>query len=46
MGFARRVADRVVFMDDGEIVEIGGPEAFFQAPRQERTQQFLSQLLH
>ena len=46
MGFARRVADRVVFMDDGEIVEIGEPEAFFQAPRQERTQQFLSQLLH
>ena len=46
MGFARRVADRVVFMDDGEIVEIGEPEAFFKAPRQERTQQFLSQLLH
>jgi len=46
MGFARRVADRVVFMDHGEIVEIAPPEPFFSAPRQERTRQFLSQLLH
>jgi len=46
MGFARRVADRVVFMDDGEIVETGEPEAFFSAPQRERAQRFLSQLLH
>jgi general L-amino acid transport system ATP-binding protein len=46
MGFARRVADRVVFMDGGEIVEAGAAEAFFRAPRQERTRKFLSQLLH
>jgi general L-amino acid transport system ATP-binding protein len=46
MGFARRVADRIVFMDGGEIVETGEPEAFFQAPRHERARQFLSQLLH
>jgi general L-amino acid transport system ATP-binding protein len=46
MGFARRVADTVVFMDRGEVVEVGEPEAFFEGPRQERTRQFLSQLLH
>jgi len=46
MGFARRVADRIVFMDGGEIVEIAAPEAFFAAPRHERAQQFLGQLLH
>jgi ABC-type polar amino acid transport system ATPase subunit len=46
MGFARRVADKVVFMDNGEIVETGEPEEFFSAPRQERARQFLSQLLH
>jgi len=46
MGFARRVADKVVFMDQGEIVETGGPQEFFRAPRQERARQFLSQLLH
>ena len=45
MGFARRVADKVVFMDNGEIVEAGEPEEFFNAPRQERARQFLSQLL-
>jgi general L-amino acid transport system ATP-binding protein len=46
MGFARRVADTVVFMDWGEIVEIGEPEDFFAAPKHERARQFLSQLLH
>jgi general L-amino acid transport system ATP-binding protein len=46
MGFARRVADKVVFMDFGEIVEVAPPEAFFGAPLHERAQQFLSQLLH
>ena len=45
MGFARRVADKVVFMDNGEVVEAGEPEEFFTAPRQERARQFLSQLL-
>jgi len=46
MGFARQVADRVVFMDRGEIVEINAPEPFFAAPQHERTRQFLSQILH
>ncbi len=46
MGFARQVADRVVFMDRGEIVEMNAPEPFFAAPRHERTRQFLSQILH
>ncbi len=45
MGFAREVCDRVVFMDDGRIVEQGVPEAFFTAPKEERTQLFLSQIL-
>lgn len=46
MGFARQVADRVVFMDQGEIVEIAPPEQFFNNPQEERTKQFLSQILH
>jgi general L-amino acid transport system ATP-binding protein len=46
MGFARQVADRVVFMDNGEIVEINAPKEFFSAPRHERTKLFLSQILH
>jgi general L-amino acid transport system ATP-binding protein len=46
MGFARRVADKVVFMDRGEVVEISDPGTFFEAPKQERARQFLSQLLH
>jgi general L-amino acid transport system ATP-binding protein len=46
MGFARRVADRVVFMDKGRIVETNAPAAFFDSPAHERTQRFLSQLLH
>ncbi|MCI4680239.1 amino acid ABC transporter ATP-binding protein [Rhodoblastus acidophilus] len=45
MGFARQVADRVIFMDQGQIVEIGAPEAFFTAPRHERTKSFLQQIL-
>ncbi len=46
MGFARQVADRVVFMDEGQIVEINRPEPFFSDPRHERTKLFLSQILH
>jgi len=45
MGFARQVADRVVFMDDGEIVEINAPEPFFDNPQHDRTKLFLSQIL-
>ena len=45
MGFAREVADRVVFMSDGEIVEVGDPEHFFTNPREDRTKLFLSQIL-
>jgi len=45
MGFAREVADRVVMMDEGQIVEEGNPEAFFGAPRHERTRAFLSKIL-
>jgi len=45
MGFAREVADRVVFMADGQIVEVGTPEHFFHNPREERTKLFLSQIL-
>jgi general L-amino acid transport system ATP-binding protein len=45
MGFAREVADRVVFMADGEIVEVGTPEHFFTNPQEARTQLFLSQIL-
>ncbi len=45
MGFARAVADRVIFMDRGEIVEQNTPDAFFDAPQNERSRQFLSQIL-
>jgi general L-amino acid transport system ATP-binding protein len=45
MGFARAVADRVVFMADGEIVEVGTPQHFFTEPREDRTKLFLSQIL-
>ena len=45
MGFARRVADQVVFMDEGRIVEQAPPGEFFQAPRTERGRLFLSQIL-
>ncbi|RMF36018.1 MAG: amino acid ABC transporter ATP-binding protein [Alphaproteobacteria bacterium] len=45
MGFARQVADRVIFMDAGQIVEQAPPETFFSAPKSERTKLFLSQIL-
>lgn len=45
MGFARKVADRVVFMDEGEIIEVAPPEEFFNNPRSDRAQAFLGQLL-
>ena len=46
MGFARKVADRVIFMDAGQIVEENTPAEFFDNPKNERTQLFLSQILH
>mgnify|MGYP000457018794 CR=1 FL=1 len=46
MGFARKVANRVIFMDAGQIVEQNEPEAFFTNPQHERTKLFLSQILH
>ncbi|SAI48745.1 L-amino acid ABC transporter ATP-binding protein [Bordetella ansorpii] len=46
MGFARKVADRVIFMDRGEIIEQNSPDAFFDNPQNERTKLFLSQILH
>ena len=45
MGFARRVAHRVVFMDEGQVIEEATPETFFAAPRFDRTKQFLSKIL-
>ena len=45
MGFARQVADRIIFMDTGEIVEQGTPTDFFNNPKSERTKLFLSQIL-
>jgi polar amino acid transport system ATP-binding protein len=46
MGFARQVADRVVFMDDGQILEIATPQEFFASPQHERAQAFLRDVLH
>ena len=46
MGFARKVADLVVFMDDGEVVEAAPPSSFFDNPESDRTKLFLSQILH
>jgi len=46
MGFARKVANRVIFMDEGRIVEDADKDAFFGTPRSERAQQFLSKILH
>ena len=46
MGFARQVADRVFFMDAGQIVEANRPDAFFDAPQQARTRLFLSRIVH
>jgi glutamate/aspartate transport system ATP-binding protein len=45
MGFARKVADRVIFMDAGEIVEDATKEEFFNSPRSDRAQSFLSKIL-
>ena len=45
MGFAKKVADKMVFMDQGEIVEVGTPAAFFSRPQNQRTQKFLGQIL-
>ena len=45
MGFARKAADRMIFMDQGAFVESGPPEQFFEAPKTERCQKFLSQIL-
>ena len=46
MGFARKAADNVVFMDNGEIVETGEPDVIFSCPQHKRTQAFLDQILH
>ncbi|MFG1478210.1 amino acid ABC transporter ATP-binding protein [Xanthobacter sp. V4C-4] len=46
MGFARQVANRVIFMDAGQIIEMNEPNAFFSNPQHERTRLFLSQILH
>ena len=45
MGFARKVANRVIFMDGGEIIEENDPESFFNKPQNDRTKLFLSQIL-
>jgi general L-amino acid transport system ATP-binding protein len=46
MGFARQVADRVIFMDYGQVVEMNTPDEFFKNPQHERTRLFLSQIMH
>ena len=46
MGFAREVADRIIFVDHGQIVEESDPESFFMNPQTERAQQFLAQIKH
>ncbi len=46
MGFAKQVADRVIFMDEGQIVEEADPETFFSNPKHPRSQEFLAQILH
>lgn len=45
MGFARKAADRMIFMDHGEVIETGTPDEFFEAPKSQRCRQFLSQIL-
>ena len=45
MGFARRVADRVVFMDQGQVIEVARPDDFFDRPQSPRLQSFLGQVL-
>jgi ABC-type polar amino acid transport system ATPase subunit len=46
MGFARRVADKMVFMDHGEIVEVAAPDQFFSNPKSLRCKDFLQKILH
>ncbi len=46
MGFARQVADRIIFMDQGEIIEEAAPQQFFTQPKSERTRAFIAQVLH
>ena len=46
MGFARQVADRVLFTDAGRIIEVNEPDVFFDNPQHERTRLFLGQILH
>ena len=46
MGFAREVAHRIVFMDDGRIIEEAQPEVFFSAPRHERSRLFIAKILN
>jgi ABC-type histidine transport system ATPase subunit len=46
MGFARRLADRVLFLDRGEIIEQGTPDEFFENPKSELLRTFLSRILH
>ena len=46
MGFAKQVADKVIFMDEGRIVEQAAPDEFFNNPKHERSKEFLSQILH
>ena len=45
MGFARKAADRMIFMDEGKIVEIGTPSEFFETPKTDRCRIFLKQIL-
>ncbi len=45
IGFAREVADRIIFMDEGKIVEVGGPDQFFSNPKHQRTKDFLAKVL-
>jgi len=45
MSFARAAASRIVFMDEGQIIEVGTPDQVFDSPRQERTKLFLSKIL-
>ena len=46
MSFARDVANHVIFMDEGHIIEEGSPETFFTSPKEDRTKQFLTRILH
>jgi general L-amino acid transport system ATP-binding protein len=46
MGFAKKIANKIIFMDNGEIVESNTPDKFFSNPDKERTKSFLNQVLH